>query len=90
MGERAVTRIDDARSRVTVAKRRISVVATAGFVAVVGLAYASHPGTASPSPVTVGGDNHSFGESDDSLDFGYYGSIAPSFGSVPQVRTSVS
>lgn len=90
MGERG-SRIEEARSRVAAAKRRIGVVATAGFMAVVGLAYASHPGTTSSSRVaTVSANDDSFVESNNGLDFGYYGSLAPSSGSVPQMQTSVS
>jgi hypothetical protein len=91
MSERSGSRIEEARSRASAAKRRIGVVAAAGFVALVGLAYASHPGTASSSgAVSAGRSDDSLAESQGQFDFGYYGSSAPASGAAPQVQTSVS
>lgn len=93
MTEGPESRIADARSRAWTAKQRLGVGAVAGFVALLGLAWASHPGKAT-SPAGSGDSStadQSFSQSDD--DFGgseSFGGIAPSGGGAPQVRSSVS
>lgn len=91
MSELASSRIEDGRRRAASVKKSIGAAAVAAFLAAVGLAWASHSGTASSSGATRG-----FGTGDDSdpafddgFDFGR-GSFAPSGTAVPQVQSGVS
>ena len=93
MTERPESRIADARSRAWTAKQRLGVGAVVGFVALLGLAWASHPGKATV-PAGSGDSStagQSFSQSDD--DFGgldSFGGIAPSGAAAPQVQSGVS
>ena len=91
------SRIAEAKRRALAAKQRLGVAAAAAFVAVAGLAWASHPGsTSSASPAgSTSADQSSTDEStleeeDDFGGFDSFGSIAPSGGATPQAQTHVS
>jgi hypothetical protein len=88
MADRSPSRIEDARRRASRAKRALGVGAAAGFLAVAGLAYASHPG-ASATSATSTDDSTVQVQDDSTFDFGS-GSLAPSSGVQPQAQTSVS
>ena len=95
MSEQRTSRIEEARRRAGTTKLALGALAVAGFFAALGFAQASHPG--SPSSHGVGADEeggeNAFVGTDDELDdgaFGFFGSIGPSGGGTPQVRTSVS
>ena len=90
MSEKTGSRIEEARRRAASAKRSIGAAAVAGFLAAVGLAWVSHPGSTSSSGTSAGFESDDVAPvSDDDLDFGS-GSIAPSGSAVPQVQSSVS
>jgi hypothetical protein len=95
-GPEQVSRIADAKARALSAKQKLVAVAAASFVALVGLAWASHPGSSSSSSSASldqgsGDQAGSFGEeSDDFGGFDSFDSIAPSGGSQPQAQTHVS
>ena len=90
MSEKTGSRIEEARRRTASAKKSIGAAAAAGFLAAVGLAWASHPGAASSSGTSVGVESDDAAPvSDDDFDFGS-GSIAPSGNAVPQAQSSVS
>ena len=91
-----VSRIAEAKARALGAKQKLVAAAAAAFVAVFGLAWASHPGSSSSSGATSL-DQRPFDEGDsvgeESDDFGgfdSFDSIAPSSGSQPQGQTHVS
>jgi hypothetical protein len=88
VSESAGSRIEAARRRTAATKRSLGTAAVAGFLAVLGLAYASHHGSSSAAGVGGGldGDEDAFVELDDGLEFGSFGSVAPSGGAPPQVR----
>jgi hypothetical protein len=82
-------RIEAARQRAANVKRRLGVLAAAGFVALFGLAAASHGGTslsddtsAVEQPAAATNDSSAF-------DFGT-ADVAPSEGDAPQVQTRTS
>jgi len=91
-----VSRIGEAKARALGAKQKLVATAVAAFVAVFGLAWASHPGSNSSSGATSldqspFDEGDSVGEeSDDFRGFDSFGSIAPSGGSQPQAQTHVS
>ena len=98
MNEQQPSRIAEAKRRALAAKQKLGVAAAAAFVAVAGLAWASHPGSTS-SAASAGStssdqsstdDSSSFEESDDFGGFDSFGSVAPSGGAAPQVQTHVS
>ena len=79
------------------AKQKLGMAAAASFVALAGLAWASHPGAT--ASVSSGGstsadqsstDDSTFQENDDFGGLDSFGSIAPSGGATPQVQTHVS
>lgn len=84
-------RIEAARQRAANAKRRLGVLAAAGFVATFGLAAASHGGTStSVSADTTAVEQPAATDSETStFDFGT-GDLAPSGGLAPQVQTQTS
>jgi hypothetical protein len=83
-------RIEAARQRAANVKRRLRVVAAAGFVALFGLAAASHGGTSSPADNTSAVEQPAPATSDSStFDFGT-ADVAPSGGVEPQVQTQTS
>lgn len=100
MSEQGESRIAEARRRASDAKQKLGIAAAAGFVAVLGLAYASHPGESTSSTAPATGTTVDQGrltqsddfEQDDDFDFGSgsSGSIAPSTGAAPQAQTHVS
>ena len=98
MTEQGSSRIAAARQRAFAAKQRLAIVATASFVAVAALAWASHPGKSSSSSTlssdaTVDQSGTYFDEESDDDDFGgfdAFSAIAPSNGVAPQVQTGVS
>jgi hypothetical protein len=95
MTERGSSRIAAARQRVLAAKQRLAIAATAGFVALVGLAWASHPGKSSGSVATSSDASVDRGVTffEEDGDFGGFDSfdgIAPSNGPTPQIQTGVS
>ena len=83
-------RIEAARQRAANVKRRLSVFAAAGFVALFGLAAASHGGTSSSADDT-GAVEQPAATTDDSstFDFGT-ADVSPSDGLAPQVQTRTS
>jgi hypothetical protein len=89
----APSRIETARRRAASAKQIALVGAAAGFVAVVLLAKASHPGTHS-SVSGTSQPTQSTGESESESDDGNFGfgqsSVSPSGSAQPQAQTSVS
>jgi hypothetical protein len=95
--ERGESRIAEARRRALEAKQKLGVAAGAAFVAIAGLAWASHPGSstaagstsADQSSVTADGSS-SAEQNDDFGGFNSFGSIAPSGGATPQAQTHVS
>jgi hypothetical protein len=96
--ERGESRIAEARRRALDAKQKLCVAAAAAFVAIVGLAWASHPGSSSAAASTstdqssvTADDSSSAAEQDDDFGvFNSFGSIAPSGGATPQAQTHVS
>jgi hypothetical protein len=93
MSEQAGSRIAEARRRAAGAKRRLGIAAAATFVAVLGLAWVSHPGaSSSAASVSDTTSDDSFVEPDDfgGFDSSGSGSVAPSGGAAPQVQTHVS
>jgi len=86
-------RIEEARRRAAGAKQIAVAAAAAGFLGVVLLARAGHPGhsaTASRSSRSAGSTSSTRSESEsDDFSFGS-ASVAPSGGSATQVQTSVS
>jgi len=95
MGEQGESRIAEARRRAYDAKQRLALGAVAAFVAVAGLAWASHPGskaTASDAS-SVDQDGWLVEPQDDGDDFGgfdSFGGLAPSGGAAPQAQSHVS
>ena len=90
MSEKTGSRIEEARRRTLAAKKSIGAAVLAGFLAAVGLAWVSHPGSAPSSGTSVSfASDDAAPVADKDFDFGS-GSIAPSENAVPQVRTSVS
>jgi hypothetical protein len=98
MNEQQPSRIAEAKRRALAAKQKLGMAAAAVFVAVAGLAWASHPGSTS-SASSAGStsadqsstdDDSTSEESDDYGGFDSFGSIAPSGGATPQVQTHVS
>jgi hypothetical protein len=85
------SRIEAARGRAASAKHVAVAGALAGFVAVVLLAKASHPGTHSNvSGTSRPGQSTGESESDDG-DFGFgQGSVSPAGSAQPQAQTGVS
>jgi hypothetical protein len=85
------TRIEEARRRAAVAKKRLGAVAAASFLAAGVLAYLSHPGSAKGSSTGGSGaaTSDDAGIADDQFDFNG-GAIGPSSGFAPQVQTHVS
>ena len=97
MSEQQPSRIEEARQRALDAKQKLGVAAAAAFVAILGLAWASHPGSSSGSPSGAAADQSSFEENgsfleqdDDFGGFDSFGSIAPSGSDTPQAQTHVS
>ncbi len=97
MSEQQASRIGEAKRRALDAKQKLGVAAAAAFVAILGLAWASHPGSSSGSSAGAAADqsssdqNDSFlAEDDDFGGFDSFGSIAPSGGAAPQAQTHVS
>jgi len=97
MSEQQPSRITEAKRRALAAKQKLGVAAAAAFVAVAGLAWASHPG--STASASSGGstsadqsstDDSTFEQNDDFGGFDSFGSIAPSGGATPQAQTHVS
>lgn len=92
------SRIEEAKQRALDAKQKLGVAAAAAFVGIVGLAWASHPGSSSASSAATAAANQNtfdeggaFSEQDDDFEgFNSFDSIAPSGGSVPQAQTHVS
>jgi len=92
------SRIEEARRRAFEAKQKLGLAAVTAFVAIVGLAYVSHPGSSTPASIATGADaneasdgtSSAFDDSDDFGGFDSFGSIAPSGGSAPQAQTHVS
>ena len=83
-------RIEAARERAAYAKRRLRVLAAAGFVALFGLAAASHGGTSSAADDTSAVEQPGDATSDSStFDFGT-ADVAPSDDLAPQVQTQTS
>ena len=96
MSEEGGSRIADARRRALGAKQRLALAAVAGFAALFGLAWTSHPGSKSASAASEGSidESRSFVQpSDDDDDFGGFqpfGGIGPSSGAAPQAQSHVS
>ncbi|MGZ8695678.1 MAG: hypothetical protein ACXWYS_09590 [Gaiellaceae bacterium] len=105
MDDRRPSRIEEARCRALRAKTALGAGAAAAFLAVGALAWVAHPGSSRSSQATPGSSSAGSSISEDDTgtgydDDGYYedeggfsygsGSLAPSGGSQPQVRTSVS
>ena len=88
----AAPRIVEARNRAEIAKRAIAAVSVAGFLSVLVLAKAAHPGhSAASQPATSNGAPTSRSSEDDGGGFGFgSGSIAPSQNVVPSVQTNTS
>jgi len=91
------SRIAEAKRRALAAKQKLAVGAAAAFVALAGLAWASHPGSSSSASSASAGQSSSnddsiFEEDDDFGGLGSFdsGSIAPSGGATPQAQTHVS
>ncbi len=84
-------RIEAARQRATVVKRRLRVVAVAGFVALFGLAAESHGGASSASDDTSAVVQPAAATTSDgsTFDFGT-ADVAPAAGLAPQVQTQTS
>ena len=83
-------RIEAARQRAANAKRRLGALAAAGFVALFGLAAASHGGTASSADDTSAVEQPAATTSDSStFNFGT-ADVEPSDGVSPQVQTQTS
>ena len=83
-------RIEAARQRAATVKRRLTIVAAAGFVVTFGLAAASHGGTAGSAVGTGAVEQPAATDTDPSeFDFGT-ADVAPSDGLEPQVRTQTS
>jgi hypothetical protein len=83
-------RIEAAKQRAANVKRRLGVLAAAGFVALFGLAAASHGGTASSADDATAVEQPAAESSDSStFDFGT-ADVAPSGGYAPQVQTQTS
>jgi len=85
------TRIEEARRRAAVAKKRLGAVAAASFLAAGVLAYISHPGAARASSggalETATSDDA--GAADDEFEFNS-GALGPSTGLAPQVQSHAS
>ncbi len=103
MSEQSGSRIAEARRRAVDAKRKLAFGAAAAFVAIAGLAWASHPGSSvSGANGTLSGggtfdrngmssdDDGFFEEDDDFGGFDSFGGIAPSGKVAPQAQTHVS
>ena len=82
------SRIEAARQRAANAKRRLGVLAAAGFVATFGLAAASHGGTSPPTGDTSAVEQPAVADTS-TFDFGT-ADVAPSDGLAPQVQTQTS
>jgi hypothetical protein len=83
-------RIEAARQRAADAKRRFAVLAAAGFVAIFGLAAASHGGTSGSTDNTSAVEQPPATDTDTStFDFGT-ADVAPSDGLEPQLQTQAS
>lgn len=82
-------RIAAARQRAANAKRRLGVLAAAGFVATFGLAAASHGGTSSSTDRTAVEQPAATDSETSTFDFGT-GDVAPSDGLSPQLQTHTS
>jgi hypothetical protein len=80
-------RIEAARQRAANVKRRLGVFAAAAFVALLGLAAASHGGTSSPVDNTSAVEQPA--ATSDTFDFGT-ADVAPSGDDEPQVETRTS
>jgi hypothetical protein len=85
------TRIEEARRRAAVAKKRLGAVAAASFLVAGVLAYVSHPGTArgSSDGASEAATSDEAGIAGDDFEFNS-GAIGPSSGLAPQVQTNVS
>ena len=96
MTEQAGSRIAAAKQRAADVKRTLVVGAAAAFVGVIGLAWASHPGSSSATSGTSDATSEDqdqgffFGEDDDDFEGFPSSSIAPSGESAPQAQTHVS
>jgi hypothetical protein len=97
MQEQQPSRIAEAKRRALAAKQKLGLAAAATFVAVAGLAWASHPGSTSSasSAASTSADqsstaNSTLEEDDDFGGFDSSSSIAPSGGATPQAQTHVS
>ena len=100
MSEQRASRIEEARRRAGNAKLALGLVAVAGFLGALGFAQASHPGSATTRGVASNEQENenvfTGSESDFEEDelvqgsFGFSGTIGPSSGGTPQVRTGVS
>jgi hypothetical protein len=87
------SRIEEARRRAAGAKQVAVVTAAAGFLGVVLLARAGHPGHSATAlrSSRISGTTSSTRSESESDDFSFgSSSVAPSGGSAPQVQTSVS
>ena len=92
------SRIAEAKRRALAVKQKLGVTAAAAFVAIGGLAWASHPGSTSSASSarstaadqSTSAENDSFLEGDDFGGFDSFGSIAPSGGATPQVQSHFS
>jgi hypothetical protein len=85
------SRIEAARQRATGVKQVAAAGAVAGFLAVLLLAKASHPGTHASSSTSSGRAQSTSEESDDDGSFGFgSSSVSPSGGTQPQAQTGVS
>jgi hypothetical protein len=99
MQEQQPSRIAGAKRRALAAKQKLGLAAAATFVAVAGLAWASHPGSTSSASSagstsadqsSTSTDDSTSEESDDFGGFDSSSSIAPSGGAAPQGQTHVS
>jgi hypothetical protein len=88
---RGVTgRIEAARQRAANVKRRLGVLAAAGFVALFGLAAVSHGGTSSSASNASAVEQPAATDTEtNTFDFGT-ADVAPSAGLAPQVQTQTS
>ena len=82
-------RIEAARQRAANVKRRLGVLAAAGFVALFGLAAASHGGTSTADGTSAVEQPAAATNDSSTFDFGT-ADVAPSGGDEPQVQTRTS
>ena len=83
------SRVEQGKGRARHAKEALALGAAVAFAAALGLARASHPGTAPASGTTSSSSSITSEQDDGSFAFGD-GSIQPSSGFAPQVQSGVS